>query len=42
MRVAGAEMTDTETRSLTEMEVGTGGGAAVMDLLHLSPLQSTE
>ena len=30
-----AEMTDTETRSLTEMEVGTGGGPAVIDFLHL-------
>ena len=29
-----AEMTDTETRSLTEMEVGTGGGLAVSDFLH--------
>ena len=29
------EMTDTETRSLTEMEVGTGGGPAVIDFLHL-------
>ena len=29
-----AEMTDTETRSLTEMEVVTGGGLAVSDFLH--------
>ena len=29
------EMTDTETRCLTEMEVGTGGGPAVIDFLHL-------